>query len=95
LPNQSSNQTASSTLAKLLEVDSELAVTEADLLSIESVQEKRGSLKTISIFTGSRYSGTPVESSVQKPPVENSRSLNLFLGLGNITARYFRNNCHC
>jgi len=33
LPNQSSNQTASSTLAKLLEVDSELAVTEADLLS--------------------------------------------------------------
>jgi len=50
LPNQSSNQTASSTLAKLLEVDSELAVTGADLLSLESVQ---GGLKTvISIFTG-------------------------------------------
>ncbi len=78
MPNQISNQTASSTLAKLLEVDSELAVTEADLLSqLESVQEKRRSLKTVlSIFTKEADTpGTAVESSVQNLPVEDSRKL--------------------
>lgn len=50
---QGSDQTSNSTVVKLLEVDSELAVTEAELLSqLESVQEKRRSLKTvIDLFT--------------------------------------------
>ena len=71
MPNQSSNQTSNSTLAKLLEVDSELAVTEANLLSqLESVQEKRRSLKTVlGMFPqADTRATTPVESPVQVLP---------------------------
>ena len=50
--------TSNSTVAKLLEVDSELAVQEGELLAqLESVQEKRRSLKTVlCLFAGA---GTP------------------------------------
>ena len=50
--------TSNSTIAKLLEVDSELVVQEGELLSqLESVQEKRRSLKTVlCLFAGA---GTP------------------------------------
>ena len=71
LNSQSFNQTAHSTLAKLLEVDSELAVAEAELLfQLESVQEKRWSLKTvISMFaTADEVSAAPIESPVPPPP---------------------------
>jgi len=63
---QSFDPTANSTLAKLVEVDSELAVTEAELLSqLESVQEKRRSLKTvICLFT---KPDTPVAEPLSSP----------------------------
>lgn len=50
---QSFEKTSNPTVIKLLEVDSELAVQEAELLfQLESVQEKRQSLRTvISLFT--------------------------------------------
>jgi len=54
VPNsQDFDQSANSTLTKLLEVDAQLAAQEAELLSqLESVQEKRQSLKTVvSLFT--------------------------------------------
>ena len=73
-----SNQTAHSTLAKLLEVDSELAATEADLLSqLESVQEKRRSLKTlVNMFaTADEVSATPIEPPAPPPPAENNGQL--------------------
>jgi len=63
---QSFDPTANSTLAKLLEVDSELAVTEAELLSqLESVQEKRRSLKIVlCLFT---KPDTPTAASISSP----------------------------
>lgn len=73
-----SNQTAHSTLAKLLEVDSELAATEAELLSqLESVQEKRRSLLTvISMFaTADTSSAAPIESPAPPPPAETNGQL--------------------
>ena len=53
MPDKNSDQPFNATLAKLIEVDSELAVQEAGLLSqLESAQEKRRSLRTvISLFT--------------------------------------------
>ena len=78
LNSQSFNQTAHSTLALLLEVDSELAATEADLLSqLESVQEKRRSLLTlISMFaTADTSSAAPIESPAPPPPVETNGQL--------------------
>lgn len=67
MPNfQNFDQTSDSTLAKLLEVDSELVVQEEELLSqLESIQEKRRSLKTvISLFT---EADTPATTSVEEP----------------------------
>ncbi len=71
---QSFDQIPNSTLTKLLEVDSELAVQEAELLSqLESVQEKRKSLKTvISMFTTVDNPATaPVE--IQTLPAKTSK----------------------
>ena len=70
------DQTSDSTLAKLLEVDSELAVQEADLLSqLADVQEKRRSLKTVvSLFT---TADTPATAALEQPaqtlPAETGR----------------------
>ncbi len=78
LNSHSSNQTSNSTLAKLLEVDSELAVTEAELLSqLESVQEKRRSLLTVvNMFaTADTSSATPIESPAPPPPAETNGQL--------------------
>lgn len=63
---QDFNQTSNSTLAKLLEVDSQLADQEAQLrVQLQSVQEKRQSLKTvISLFT---TADTPEEAPVEEP----------------------------
>ena len=74
----SSNQTSNSTLALLLEVDSELAVTEAELLSqLESVQEKRRSLLTVvNMFaTADEVSAAPIESPAPPPPAETNGQL--------------------
>jgi hypothetical protein len=64
------DQTSDPTLAKLLEVDSELAVQEAELLSqLAGVQEKRRSLKTVvSLFA--TVDDTALESPVQTLPIE-------------------------
>jgi hypothetical protein len=79
LPNsQGFDQTSNSTLAKLLEVDSELAVQEAELLSqLEPIQEKRRSLKTvISLFTKADTPATvPVKEPAQTPPAETDKEL--------------------
>lgn len=78
LNSHSSNQTSNSTLAKLLEVDSELAATEVDLLSqLESIQEKRRSLLTvISMFaTADTSSAAPIESPAPPPPAETNGQL--------------------
>ena len=75
---QGFNQTSNSTLTKLLEVDSELAVQEAELLSqLESVQEKLRSLKTvISMFTKADTPATPpVKEPAQTPPAETGKEL--------------------
>ena len=75
---QSFNQTSNSTLAKLLEVDSELAATEAELLSrLEHIQEKRTSLKTlISMFaTANEVSAATIESPAPPPPAETNSQL--------------------
>ncbi len=75
---QGFKQTSNSPLTKLLEVDSELAVTEAELLSqLESVQEKRRSLKTvISMFTKADTPATaPVKEPAQTPPAETGKEL--------------------
>ena len=71
MPNsQHFDQISDPTLAKLLEVDSELAVQEADLLSqLVAVQEQRRSLKTVvSLFATAKSATAPVESPVQTPP---------------------------
>ena len=100
LNSHSSNQTSNSTLALLLEVDSELAVAEAELLfQLESVQEKRWSLKTvISMFaTADEVSAAPIESPAPAPPAaetngqlepvsENSSSLSLEIAKAITTA---------
>lgn len=70
-----SNQKINSTLALLLEVDSELAANEAELLSqLESVQEKRRSLLTVvNMFaTADKVSAAPIESSAPLPPAETT-----------------------
>lgn len=77
-PAQDSDQTTESTLTKLLEVDSELAVTETQLLAqLESVQEKRRSLKTVlNLFTKVDTPATaPIEEPVQIPEAETGRAL--------------------
>ena len=76
MPNsQDFDQTDNSTLAKLLEVDSQLTVQEAELLSqLESVQEKRRSLKTvISLFTKTDTATTPVAEQAQTSSAESLR----------------------
>ena len=75
---QGSDQTYNSTAAKLLEVDSELASVEVELLSqLESIQEKRRSLKTVlSLFTElGAPATTPIEEPAQIPVVETSAEL--------------------
>lgn len=69
---QGFDQISNSTLTKLLEVDSELAGQEGELLSqLESVQEKRKSLKTvISLFTTDTPSAAPIKEAAQTPPDE-------------------------
>ena len=77
VPNsQDFDQSANSTLTKLLEVDSQLAVQEAELLSqLKSVQEKRQSLKTVvSLFTPLDTPATaPISSPAQTSPVKTGR----------------------
>ena len=65
-----SHQTSNSTAAKLLEVDSDLASVEVELLSqLESIQEKRRSLKTvIGLFTESVTQKTAPTLAPQKTP---------------------------
>ena len=66
----SSNQKINSTLAKLLEVDSELAVIETVLLSqLESIQEKRRSLLAVCrmFATADEVSAAPIE--LPAPPL--------------------------
>lgn len=65
-----SDQTSNSTAAKLLEVDSDLASVEVELLSqLESIQEKRRSLKTVlSLFTESANPKTALTEQPQNPP---------------------------
>lgn len=67
---QDFDQTSNSTVAKLLEVDSELASVEVELLSqLESIQEKRRSLKTVlSLFTESATQKTAPTLAPQNPP---------------------------
>ena len=70
------DQISDPTLAKLLEVDSELAVQQADLLSqLADVQEKRRSLKTVvSLFTTAAPPATaPLEQPAQIPLAEIGR----------------------
>lgn len=70
---QDFDQTSNSTVVKLLEVDSELAVIEAQLLSqLESIQEKRRSLQTvINLFTKADTLATaPIEEPAQKLSAE-------------------------
>ena len=72
------DQTSDSTLTKLLEVDSELAVQERELLSqLESIQEKRKSLKTVvSLFTEVDTPATAqIEELAQIPPAETNEEL--------------------
>ena len=74
----SSKHKINSTLALLLEVDSELAANEADLLSqLESVQEKRKSLLTVCrmFATADTSSVAPIESPAPPPPVETNGQL--------------------
>lgn len=78
MSDQNFEQTAHSTLAKLLEVDSELAVAEAELLSqLESIQEKRKSLLTVvNMFaTADEVSVAPIESPAPPPPAETNGQL--------------------
>ena len=78
MPNsQDFDQAANSTLAKLLEVDSQLTVQEAELLSqMESVQEKRRSLKTvISLFAKTDAATTPVEEPAQTSSAKSGRDI--------------------
>ena len=79
MPNsQIFNQTSNSTLALLLEVDSELAANEADLLSqLESIQEKRKSLLSVCrmFATADTSSAVPIESPAPPPPVETNGQL--------------------
>lgn len=75
---QSFDKTSNPTVTKLLEVDSELAVQEAELLfQLESVQEKRQSLHTvISLFTKADPPATvPAEVAQMSPPDETGRVL--------------------
>ena len=70
---QDSDQTSNSTLTKLLEVDSELAIQEGELLSeLKSVQEKRRSLKIVlSLFSEADTQKTvPIEEPVQTDVAE-------------------------
>ena len=63
------DQTFNPTVAKLLEVNSELAMQEAELLSqLEFVQEKRRSLKTvINLFSGTDTPGAALPKEPQEP----------------------------
>jgi hypothetical protein len=75
---QGFDQKSNSTLAKLLEVDSELAVTEAELLSqLESIHAKRRSLKiVISMFTkADTLDAVTVDKPVQTSPAETGKEL--------------------
>ena len=77
VPNsQKSDQTFNATLTKLIEVDSELAVQEAELLSqLESAQEKRRSLKTvINLFTEADAPANALNGKIaQESPAESAK----------------------
>ncbi len=73
---QHSDQSSNPMLTKLLEIDSELAVQEAELtVQLEGVQEKRRSLKTvINMFTPADIPATaPHKESIEAPPTKTSR----------------------
>ena len=82
MPNsQDFDQSANSTLTKLLEVDAQLAVQEGELLSrLESIQEKRQSLKTVvSLFTtADTPATTPLAEPAQTPSAKTDRVLEPF-----------------
>lgn len=71
---QRSDQSSNPMLTKLLEIDSELAVQEAELMvQLEGVQEKRRSLKTvINMFTPADIPTTaPPKELIETPPKTN------------------------
>lgn len=70
MPNSSSS--SNPTVTKLLEVDAELATTEAQLnAQLQSLQEKRKSLKTvIDLFTPTDITTTPIATPTQTPVAE-------------------------
>ena len=76
MPNsQTSSDTSNPTVAKLLEVDSELAIQELQLSAqLQSIQEKRLSLKTvIDLFAPTdTTTATPIATAVQTPVAEES-----------------------
>ena len=73
---QRSDQSSNLMLTKLLEIDLELAVQEAELMvQLEGVQEKRRSLKAvINMFTPADTPATaPPKEPIEAPPAETSR----------------------
>lgn len=73
---QRSDQSSNPMLTKLLEIDSELAVQEAELMvQLEGVQEKRRSLKTvINMFTPADTPAmAPPEEPIEAPPTKTSK----------------------
>ncbi|MBW4637085.1 MAG: hypothetical protein KME05_02420 [Gloeocapsa sp. UFS-A4-WI-NPMV-4B04] len=76
MPNsQNSSDTSNLTVAKLLEVDAELATQEAQLSAqLQSIQEKRHSLKTvIDLFAPTdTATATPIATPAQTPVAEES-----------------------
>jgi hypothetical protein len=76
VPNsQNSSDTSNLTVAKLLEVDAELATQEAQLSAqLQSIQEKRHSLKTvIDLFAPTdTATATPIATPAQTPVAEES-----------------------
>ncbi len=76
VPNsQNSSDTSNATVAKLLEVDAELATQELELKAqLQSIQEKRLSLKTvIGLFVPTdNATATPIATPAQTPVAEES-----------------------
>ena len=73
VPNsQNPSDTSNTTVAKLLEVDAELATTEVELSAqLQSIQEKRRSLKTvIDLFAPTDTATTPIATPAQTPVAE-------------------------
>ena len=73
VPNsQNPDDISNPTVAKLLEVDAELAIQETELSAqLQSIQEKRRSLKTvIDLFAPTDTTTTPIATPAQTPVAE-------------------------